>query len=149
MSSTVNTEAEIDLTDPGVYGHWTRDIIRFADLDPLNHVNNVAFSTFFESGRVKYLADNGPSVDDKKNGWMAVRLCIDFLGQLNYPGSVDIGSRTMRLGRSSLVVGSALFEDGRCAATAECVMVLVDRATNSSTEIPSELRRVLLESNPG
>ncbi len=149
MNSTLNTEADADLSDPGVYGHWTRDIIRFADLDPLNHVNNVAFSTFFESGRVKYLADHGPSVDDPKFGWMAVRLCIDFTGQLNYPGSVDIGSRTMRLGRSTVVVGSGLFEDGRCAATAECVMVLVDRSTNSSTELPGDLRRTLLDSNPG
>jgi acyl-CoA thioester hydrolase len=45
-----------DLTTRGAYPHWRTDVIRFADLDPLGHVNNVAYLTYIESGRVMFSA---------------------------------------------------------------------------------------------
>jgi acyl-CoA thioester hydrolase len=132
-----------DLTDRGIYGHWTHDVIRFADLDPAGHVNNIAFSTFFESGRVGFLGDGVSITHSKDFGWMAVRICVNFIGQLGFPGTVDIGTRVIKLGRSSVTLGAGLFNGEGCAATADCVMVRVDLMTNKSAEIPSDLRDLL------
>ncbi len=37
------------------YGFWSDDKLRFGDLDPLGHVNNAAYATFSESGRVAFV----------------------------------------------------------------------------------------------
>ena len=142
-------DRQVDLTDRASYAYWTADVIRFADLDPLNHVNNVAFSTFFESGRVRFFKDANSPVDSSDGSWMAVRMCVDFRAQLSYPGDVEIGTCVTRIGRSSMTVGAGLFSGDVCAATAECVMVLVDPGTNRPIEVPGHLRQALFSQNPG
>jgi acyl-CoA thioester hydrolase len=142
------SDQAIDLSDRQSYAHWTADVVRFADLDPLAHVNNVAFSTYFESGRVRFFRDADSAVNSPDYAWMAVRLCIDFKAQIGYPGTVDIGTRILRIGRSSITLGAGLFANDGCVANAECVMVLVDAQTNRPTETPLEMRRSLLTQNP-
>ena len=46
----------LDLTDQSSYTYWCEDKIRFADLDTYGHLNNVAYATFAESGRVDFLS---------------------------------------------------------------------------------------------
>ena len=45
------TDTAIDLTSRETFPFWTREIIRFADLDRYGHVNNVAFAV--QGNRVK------------------------------------------------------------------------------------------------
>jgi acyl-CoA thioester hydrolase len=40
-----------DAMDPASYRFWVTEHIRFADLDLLGHVNNVAFTVYAESCR--------------------------------------------------------------------------------------------------
>jgi len=142
-------EPDIDLTERASYAHWTPDVIRFADLDALNHVNNVAFSTYFESGRVRFFRDAEAAIVSPGGLWMAVRLCVDFRAQLSYPGDVEIGTCVTRLGNSSMTVGASLFSGEDCVATAECVMVLVDPETSRPIRVPDKMRKSLLGQNPG
>ncbi len=148
MSTAPEIDREIDLTDRASYAHWTADVIRFADLDPLAHVNNVAFTTFFESGRVRFFDDGGSAVDRQDHAWMAARMCVDFKRQLGYPGNVEIGTRVVRIGRTSMTVGAGLFSADLCVATAECVMVLVDTTTTRPIEVPEPVRHSLTALNP-
>ena len=46
--------SDIDLTDRASYRVWTRDTIRYSDLDPNDHVNNGAINAYFEDGRVRF-----------------------------------------------------------------------------------------------
>jgi hypothetical protein len=75
--------------------------IRFGDLDRQGHVNNAVFATSFESGRVGliYDAENGPQVPGATS--VVVRLEIDFLRELRWPGTVEIGTAVAEIGRSS------------------------------------------------
>ena len=59
---TVTTTVE--LLQRQSYPHWRRDVIRFADLDPIGHVNNLVYISFFPSGRVILSRDLGRAVDD-------------------------------------------------------------------------------------
>jgi acyl-CoA thioester hydrolase len=141
MTITDEQDDIVDLTSADIYTHWINETIRFADLDTLGHVNNVAFSTYFESGRVRFLRDQGIPVDAQEFVWMAVKLCIEFKAQMNWPGNVDIGSTIIKMGHTSMVIGAGLFIDGKCTATSECVMVYVDPGTSKSIEIPDHLRQ--------
>jgi acyl-CoA thioester hydrolase len=91
--------------------------IRFGDLDRQGHVNNAVFATSFESGRVGliYDAENGPQVPGATS--VVVRLEIDFLRELRWPGTVEIGTAVAEIGRSSYCFAHATFHEGACAAT--------------------------------
>ena len=122
------------------YRHWRRDVIRFADLDTLGHVNNVAYATFLETGRVGFFVDLGVPVDGAERLWMAVRLEIDYRRQLSLPGAVDIGSGVLDIGRTSVRLAHGIFAGDACAASGECVMVMVERATGRPRPIPDDVR---------
>ncbi len=131
------------VTDPlrrGSYAHWRSEHIRYGDLDTNGHVNNIAFLVYSESGLVPFLAALGHPVDHRETPWMTARIEIDLRAQLHYPGEVDIGTRVLGLGRSSLTLGQGLFSGESCAATLRRVMVLVDRAAGGAREIPADLR---------
>ena len=144
---TITTEQidQVDLTSIDAYKHWITETIRFADLDTLGHVNNVAFSTFYESGRVRYLSDLGTPVDTQAFVWMAVKISVEFKAQMNWPGFVDVGSSIVKMGRTSMVIGAGLFVDGTCTSTSECVMVYVNSETSKAAEIPDDIRQRFLD----
>lgn len=122
-----------------------RDTIRYADTDRQGHVNNAAFATFCESGRVAFLVDPARSLAPPGTSFVIARLVLDFRAELNWPGHVDIGTRVLKVGRSSFTLAQGLFQNGRCAATAESVCVLMDEATRRATPLPVETLRRLEE----
>jgi acyl-CoA thioester hydrolase len=125
------------------YRLWAYDKLRYGDTDRQDHINNAAYATFAETGRVTFLYD--PKLGLLKPGQNAVvaRLEIDFKSELRYPGIVDIGLRVLAIGRSSCRLGEAIFVGEVCAATCEVVMVLVEDATRKSTPIAGKLREWL------
>ena len=115
------------------------DVIRFGDLDRQGHVNNAVFATYFESGRVGliYDAENGLQVPGATS--VVARLEINFLRELHWPGTVEIGTAVAEIGRSSYQLAHAIFSEGACAATGRTTMVLIDRETRRSRPLPPEL----------
>jgi len=130
-----------DLRDRAVYASWTRVTIRFSDLDPNGHVNNGAINAFFEDARVgfrhAFMADSGI---DLIQGYAVVRFTAAYLGHVTYPGEVEVGTVVTRIGNASFDLGQGVFQDGRCAATAEVAQVYFDPATGRSRPLPDPLR---------
>lgn len=117
----------------------TSDIIRFGDLDAQGHVNNTVFATFFESGRVALLRAPGKPLNVPGTTSVLARLDINFLKELHWPGSVEIGTGVAEIGRSSYTFAQAIFRDGQCAATARATMVMIDAATRRPRRLPDEV----------
>lgn len=131
-----------DLTDRSGFPHWTSEKIRFQDIDRLGHVNNVAITIYAESGRVEFLDAVMPAALAAGNGplWVIARLDVQFRAQSHYPGTVDIGTRVVRIGNSSITLGQGLFVGDRCIATTESVVVLIDPDTARGMTLPDEVR---------
>lgn len=131
-----------DLTDRSAFPHWTSEKIRFQDIDRLGHVNNVAITIYAESGRVEFLDAVMPAALTAGNApsWVIARLDVQFRAQSHYPGTVDIGTRVLRIGNSSITLVQGLFVGERCIATTESVVVLVDPDTGRGTTLPDEVR---------
>ncbi len=140
MDADEKANRQIDLADADVYAYWNAHVLRFADLDALGHVNNLAYGQFFEAGRVAFWESAGVPVADPALTTMLVRMTIDYRAQMSFPGDVTVGTHVLRLGRSSCLLGQGLFRDGVCTATSETVAVLVDRRTDRSTPISEALR---------
>src|SRR3954466_9917372 len=117
----------------------TRDIIRFGDLDPQGHVNNTVFATFFETGRVMLLRDPGNELNAPGTTSVLAQLDIRFLREMHWPGTVEIGTATTRIGRSSYTFLQAIFHEGQCAATADATMVMIDAATRKARPLPPQV----------
>jgi YbgC/YbaW family acyl-CoA thioester hydrolase len=83
------------------------DVLRFADTDRVGHVNNAAFATFCESGRVALLYDPKQPLAPAGTNFVIARLVLDFRAEINYPGTVEIGTAVARVGRSSATLHQA------------------------------------------
>jgi acyl-CoA thioester hydrolase len=116
----------------------TADVIRFGDLDPQGHVNNAVFATFFETGRVAFLREPGNALSPPGTTPVLARLDINFLKELHWPGSVEIGTGIAEIGRSSFTFLQAIFHEGACAATGRATMVMIDAATRRSRPLPED-----------
>ena len=132
-----------DLSHPDTHRFWIDEHVRFADLDPLGHTNNNAIGAYFEQARVALLhACAGFQPEDS---WTVVlaRSLIEYKAELFYPANVRVGVRVLKVGNSSLTLGSAVFHGDRCIATQEAVCVIVDKATHRPTPIPDQFRPAL------
>lgn len=140
----MDTAIAPDPTDRALYRDWTRVTIRYADIDPNGHVNNGAINQFFEDGRValrqRRLAGLAEGV---LAGFVLVKFSASYRAALHYPGEVEVGTRVIRLGRSSYELGQAIFQGDRCAATAEVVTVKIDPQTGRASSLPEPVRAIL------
>ena len=132
------------------YNKWTREIIRYDDLDPVGHVNNNAYGLFIENARTVLFMDveneiNSELDSSSKFDWVLRKLDIDFLREIHYPGEVDVGIAITRIGTSSMVVNHGVFTSGYCAATAVGISVYFDLETRSSTPIPEKIQQAMLK----
>lgn len=99
---------------------------RFADLDPLGHVNNVALTSWYEDARVAMLRQGMPRDGTPLAVPMAlVEITVRYFLEVRYPSTVSVGVGVRRIGRTSVQLDSALFLGDRCAGTASSALVHV------------------------
>ncbi|MBL0406731.1 acyl-CoA thioesterase [Microvirga aerilata] len=118
------------------YPSRTSADIRYSDLDRQGHVNNAVFATFSEVGRVAFMYDPARPLASEGRSFVIARLLIDFRAELFWPGTVEIGTGVVRVGRSSFTLAQGMFSDGRLVATTEATIVMVDKETRRSTPLP-------------
>jgi acyl-CoA thioester hydrolase len=128
-------------TERDWYTAWQSDRIRFSDTDMMGHVNNVAIAAFVETGRVAFGMEIATHATDRVQGFILARLSIEYLRELRYPGTVEVGSRVTRVGRTSYTMASAVFFADGCVATAESVLVML--GADGPVEIDGDLRAEL------
>jgi acyl-CoA thioester hydrolase len=118
------------------YPVQTSDKIRYADTDRQGHVNNAVFATFLETGRVEILYDPAQPLTDVDSEFVIAKLVLNFKSDIRWPGTIRIGTRIASVGRSSVTLEQGLFQNDRCVATAETVIVLMDQRTRKSRPLP-------------
>ncbi len=140
------TSETIDLTDPSLYGHWWTDRIRFCDTDHSQHVNNVAFAAYVETGRVYFcklvLGEGFP----ENERFIVGNLSIDFLKEMYWPGEVTIGAAILKIGNRSFTVANGVFKDGVCCAVAKTIIVFL--RDGKSAPVEGVLRERLIAAMP-
>ena len=130
------------------YKKWSKEILRYSDLDPVGHVNNNAYGQLMENART-LLFDDAQKISGVNNkelqtkDWVIRRLEFDFLKELRYPGEVDVGIAITRFGNSSMIVHHGVFSKDYCAATAMGVSVYFDLSKRASTPIPRAIKEAM------
>ncbi|MGZ5790515.1 MAG: acyl-CoA thioesterase [Burkholderiaceae bacterium] len=106
--------------------------LRYADTDRQGHVNNAIFATMFETGRVELFYDRDKPLTSDNCAFVVANLTLNYRGEINWPGRVDIGTRVSAIGRSSVTVEQALFQNGRCVADGHTIVVQMNETTRRS-----------------
>ncbi len=119
------------------------DKLRYGDTDRQGHVNNAVFATFMETGRVELIYNAEDPLLDEGYSFVLAKLDIDYLAEILWPGTVEIGTRVTRVGRSSVAMQQAVFQAGRLCASAETVVVQFDQATRKSHAFSDQQRAKL------
>lgn len=115
----------------------------FSDTDALGHINNISIARYFEQARVMIMEAVAPSHGSPLfERAVLARIEIDYLAEVFYPHEVVVATGILRVGTSSLVVGSALFQHDRCVALADSVDVST-AISGGSRPITDEARTVL------
>lgn len=110
--------------------------LRFNDTDRLGHVNNAVFAVMLEQGRSELLAATGlPLGESDDQSVVIVRLELDFVAEMTWPGDVRIETEVLRLGRRSFTLRQRLHSGGALCANAVTVLVVMDRATRRAVSI--------------
>jgi acyl-CoA thioester hydrolase len=123
--------------EAGDFAVYTSDKIRYSDTDRQGHVNNAIFATLLETGRVEVLYDTAAPLAEPGSAFVIARLTLDFRAEINWPGTIRIGTRVASIGRSSVKLEQGLFQNEQCVATAETVIVLMDETTRQARPLPA------------
>jgi acyl-CoA thioester hydrolase len=121
----------------------TYDKLRYGDTDRQGHVNNAVFVTFSETGRCDMLDGMDALRRSQDFQFVIARLTLNYIAEVFWPGTVEIGTGVKSLGNSSVTFTQAMFQNGKCVATAENVVVQVSKATGKSAPFDAEARGFL------
>jgi acyl-CoA thioester hydrolase len=119
---------------------WTEEKLRIQDTDLNGHVNNASIAALCEAGRGEIISAVAGIPRERALGSALRRVTIEYLAEVHYPGRVRIGSRIAKVGNSSITIAQSLFEQDRCFAKAESVIVFTDRETRRSAPMPEAWR---------
>jgi acyl-CoA thioester hydrolase len=120
-----------------------RDTIRFSDTDKFGHVSNATFATYLETGRSNLTHGGNDDIADSGCHFVLARTEIDYLGQINWPGEIHSGLRIFAIGKSSVSVEQALFQNDVIKARAKSVLVQIYQKTGIPRSLSERARRKL------
>ena len=118
---------EPHLLDPARYRHRTQITTRFADLDPNDHLNNVAMAAMFEDARVRFSFAIGFRADRRPGGrrFMVAAVAINYLAQAHFPDPIECLAAPVAVGRTSWTLHQLLLQHDVPVATARSVLVSI------------------------
>jgi len=126
------------------YPFTTEIPTRFGDLDPLQHVNNVAIAQIFEESRVRFgIFSRGEPLRElrKQMRLVTVATTINYLNEVSYPETVTLAVGVRHIGRTSYTLGCLMLQSDR--PVAYCVTTLVRSENGQSVALPESLVEIL------
>ncbi|MES2753319.1 MAG: acyl-CoA thioesterase [Pseudomonadota bacterium] len=124
--------------DPASYPHIDTVQTRFADLDVLGHINNVAMVALFETARTRFNHAVG-LVRFRDTQWLIAAQEINYLAEGGFPTDVTMAHGIGRIGGRSWTIIGAAFQNGVPIATGDVTVVL------DAPEMPADFRAALGE----
>lgn len=132
---------EAALLDTASYPFAHTITTRFADVDPNQHLNNVALAAMMEDARVRFNMSMGDAVKLGERRAMVASVAMEYLSQGYFPDPVTVHCAVERVGNSSWTVVQVLAQNGRPVAFARSALVAI--ADDRPTPIAEDYRAIL------
>jgi acyl-CoA thioester hydrolase len=130
MSAQMRVEAAPDPRDlAGDFPHRVEIPVRVADTDTFDHVNNATYLTYFEVGRVEYLAAaTGVALPVPSFGarvsYILAEARVSFRAPARYGDILTVETRSAMIGRTSLTMDHRITGPGRASGPAAQVVAV-------------------------
>lgn len=120
--------------------------IRFSDIDPFQHVNNVALQMYFDLGKTEYyrIVLGGGEALFGKLRIVTASTSTSYLGQVRMYDTVRVTTTCERVGNKSLTLFQQLKVGDEVRSESRSVMVAFDFETQRSEPVPDAWRSLLL-----
>jgi acyl-CoA thioester hydrolase len=122
----------------------TSEKLRFADTDRNGHVSNAVFAVCCQNARMELLSDSERLAVPPDARFVLGRLDLEFRREMHWPGTVEVGTRVVKVGRCSVDLAQALFVGTTCVAVARSTAILIATDTRRSAPLSPELAQQLL-----
>jgi acyl-CoA thioester hydrolase len=121
--------------------------VAWGEMDAFQHVNNVVYARWAESGRIAYF-DRLGLMDRKVEdgiGPILAKLSIDYRRPVTFPDTIRLETTVKRIGNTSFVMGNRIRSEaqGLEVATTEEIIVLFDYRAGRPTGVDERLRAAI------
>ena len=116
--------------------------IRWNDLDPIGHVNNVYYFDYFQTGRSYYMLAASERWDWHKNMFVIAHIGCDYYKELKITAkNPRVGMRIIKIGSKSFDFEYIIVSDDKDGnpivhAKGQSTQVFIDLSVGKSIEIP-------------
>ena len=135
---------------PHSLGRWPVSVsfpVAWGEMDAFQHVNNVAFARWVETGRIAYFTRLGflERMRTEGIGPILGRLAIDYRRPVTFPDTVRVDVTVTKIGNSSFTLAQRIWSDQQRAevATSEDVIVVLDYRTGKKAKVDEPLRAAI------
>ena len=119
--------------------------VPFADIDMMQHVNNVAYIRWAETMRAEYFAQVMRTDINGVFGMIQATIDFSYERQLSYRDQIAVGCRVSRIGSKSFDFEYEIWSvsAGHVAARGRTTMVAYDFVTQATVSVPDEWRSAI------
>jgi acyl-CoA thioester hydrolase len=128
------------LLERSTFPHRCDVATRFADLDQIGHVNNVAMAAILQEARYQFFL-KWNVITGTQPQLVVAALTIEYADDIFHPHPVDISTGVLEIGRTSFRLVQVARQQGRVSTFSETVQVT--RNERGPVPIPDEWRRKL------
>lgn len=120
--------------------------VRWSDLDPLGHVNNAVFITYFEIARGTYMMNASSQWNWREDMFLIANVQVNYLKELTlFTLKPKVSVRTKKMGTKSFVleyVVSSTNKNGEniIHAVGESTQIMFDMKTKNTIEMQDWLK---------
>ena len=118
------------------------DKVKFSELDPLDHVNNVAYISWFENTRIRYF--NDWDISHYRDGDPRIvirRIEVDYLAEMRLHDVYVVTARCSAFRTTSFTLDHEVWCGSTRTARARAVLVLLTPDGRTRLPIPEPVRR--------
>lgn len=119
--------------------------VRFYETDALGHVNNTVIPAWIETGRIPVFELFASQGNPYEISLIVANLNVDFLRPVYFGFPVTINTYIARIGNSSFVIGSEIWQKDELCAKGTSTLVNYDYKNERSTPIADDIKAKLKE----
>ncbi len=136
------------IADRKNYKFWTSVSLRYGDTDKLGHVNNAVFATICEAGRCELMFTRDGSIAGPGQTIVLANLNIDFLAEMHFPGTAEVGTALEGVGKSSMRFVQCIYKDGVCCGISRSTIVFIDDNSRRAVPFSDEVKKAIERDAP-
>lgn len=128
------------------FNHKVKVNVRFGDIDLLHHVNNAAFCSILDEGRITYFRDvAGDLFDWNSIPFVLANINLNFVSPAHLYDKLEVSSRCTKIGNKSFAMEQEirLRPDGQLVVSSTSTLVSFDPVKRQTYPIPTHWAEVI------